>query len=231
MMGERDPATGKPTGLLPIGNVPELTMSINITAEDHKESWSGARGVDDSLITETGVTLNIAMESFDKANMIIGLNGEAAQNAADTGASYSMKIYTDKWMPLPFLNVSSVTISGSVEDTDFEVDEAGGMIKGITGGNITDGTTKTVTFDHGAMVNIQALVTDNPERYFVFNGLNTKDGKAVRLEVFRLQTKPFADFGFITDNINKFTIEAKALADTFRTGAGESKFFQELIQI
>lgn len=228
LMGARG-NDGLPTGLLPIGNVPELTINIELTQEDHKESWSGARGIDDTLVTETNVSMSLTVESLDPDNLVLGLNGEKTVTAAGTGATHTMKLYTDKWMYLPELNVANVVITGSVEDTDFEVDTVGGGVKAITGGNIADGTSKTLTYDHGPIANIQALITSAPERYFVFNGLNTKDGLPVRLEVFRLQTKPFTDFAFINDGIAQFKIEAKALADDTRTGVGESKFFQEII--
>lgn len=228
MMGSRG-IDGKPTGLIPIGNVPELTLSIAITQEDHKESWSGARGIDDTLVTETAVNMSIIMESISPENLVLGLNGSSVASASAIGATETIKLYLGRWAFLSKLQIANVVISGSVEGVDFEVDELGGAIKALTGGNIIDGTATLITFDHGAIANIQALVAAAPERYFVFNGLNTKDGLPVRLEVFRLQTQPFTDFAFINDGIAQFTVEAKALSDATRTGNGESKFFQEIL--
>lgn len=229
MMGERDPATGRPMGMLPIGNVPELTLSISTTSEDHRESWSGNRGIDDTTETEINVSASITFESFDAKNLALGLRASATDVEAGTAATFDTPLYEDKWMPLPHLSVSNVSISTGDEGTDYEVDEEGAMIKLIEGGALIDGDEVEVTYDHGAIINVQALVENAPERYFIFNGLNTKDGKPTRLEIFRLQTQPFSDLGVINDGIAQFSLESNALADSFRTGSGESKFFQQLL--
>lgn len=236
MMGERDGSTGRALGLLPIGNVPELTLAISEATEEHKESWSGNRGTDAILSTETTVTVSITFESLDPENLVLGLKGSSTEQTSVTAETQTLKLYTDKWMPLEHLGVSNVTVEDAggggttyVVNDDYEIDDTGGMVRAVGGGAITDGTDIDVTYDAEDQYDIQALVTNAPERFFLFNGLNTRDGKAVRLTIPRLQTQPFADKGYINDGIASFSMEARALADEFITAAGKSKFFNEKI--
>lgn len=239
MMGERDNATGKPLGMLPIGNVPELTISIEQTTEEHKESWSGQRAVDVVLASETSVTVAITFESFDPDMLALGLLGTVTNNAASTETDLEVKVYLDKWTYLDHVSVTNVSLKDAldaaltgVEDTDYEVNYEGGAFRILTGNadGVVDGDTIKVTYDYATQYDLQALTTQAPERYFILDGLNTQDSnKPVRLEIFRLQTQPFTGLGFINDGIAQASVSATALADATRSGEGISSFFREII--
>jgi hypothetical protein len=234
MMAERSSA-GEPLGLLPIGNVSALSLAITQTTEEHKESYSGTRGVDVSSVTETAVAVSITFESIQPENLILGLNGSNTDRAAATSVVVSTKFYLGKWTMLPYTALSNVSIeddsSGTlVEDTDYELDAANGLIKLLDNTNKADGVATDVTFDHGQSYELQALVTSAPERFFLFSGLNTHDDKAVQLIIPRLQTQPFGALPMINDGIGSFEMTANALADSTITGAGKSKFFSQIIQ-
>lgn len=234
MMGTRDSA-GIAQGLVAIGNVPELSLSIEVTTEDHKESYSGSRGIDKTSITETNVTTNITFESINPENLVLGLNGSLTDNAAATGATHTTTFYLNRWTQLPHLNISNVSIPDDstgtlVENVDYEIDAQHGLIRLISNTNKANAASTIVTYDHAQTYDIQALTSSNPERFFIFSGLNTEDDKAVRLEIPRLQTTPFSDLPFINDGIGQYSLEAKALADPFITGTGLSRYFKELIE-
>ncbi|MGI4991067.1 hypothetical protein ACRXCV_00425 (plasmid) [Halobacteriovorax sp. GFR7] len=239
LMGVRDGATGKPMGMVPIGNVPELTISIEQTTEEHKESWSGQRAVDVVLATETTVTVAITFESFDPDMLALGLLGTVTNNAAATETDLEVKVYLDKWTYLDHVSVSNLSFKDAVdaaltltEGVDVEINAEGGAIMIKTGNDdgIVDGDTIKVTYDYDTQYDLQALTTAAPERYFILDGLNTQDSnKPVRLEIFRLQTQPFTGLGFINDGIAQASVSATALADATRSGAGISSFFREII--
>lgn len=239
LMGERDAATGKPKGMLPIGNVPELTISIEQTTEEHKEAWSGQRAVDVVLASETSVSLNITFESFDPDMLALGLLGTVTENSAANQADLEVVVYLDKWTYLDHVSVSNVSFKDGAntaltltEGTDVEINAEGGafMIKSTNDDTIIDGDTIKVTYDYAKQYDLQALTTSAPERYFILDGLNTQDSnKPVRLEVFRLQTQPFTGLGFINDGIAQASVAATALADATRSGTGISSFFREII--
>ncbi|MDH5185393.1 MAG: hypothetical protein OEX12_16055 [Gammaproteobacteria bacterium] len=233
MMATRDGA-GVPQGLRPIGNVPELSLGIEISTEDHKESYSGARGVDKTSTTETAVSASITFESIDPENLVLGINGTFTDVVAAVGATHTVQLFLGKWTALDYLNVSNVSIPDDgvgtlVIDVDYELDAAHGLIKLLSNTNKADGVNTIVTYDHAQTYNLEALTASNPERYFIFSGLNTEDDKPVRLEIPRLQTTPFSDLPMINDGIGTFSLEATALADPFIVDAGKSKYFREIL--
>lgn len=237
MMAERDPLNGLPKGLLPIGNVPALTIGIAETTEDHKESWSGSRAVDDTTVTETVVNVTITMESFDPVNLALGLKGTSTLEAAAVApVSALVKLYKGKWTALPHVNIAALAVGtggtpGDLADTMLIVDEANGLVQLDSTATTTyvDGADVELEYTHGAQVDVQAMTTTiNQERYFVFSGLNTKDGKAVRLVVPRLQIQPFTELGKIGDTIAQVELTCRALPDPFLASTpGVSAFFSE----
>jgi hypothetical protein len=251
-MGERDAATGQVKGLLPIGNVPELTLDITEETEEHKESWSGNRAVDELLTTSIKVAVTITFESFSPENMALGTRGAVAKTAAKTDAVAEVGKFIvtgatkGAWYPLNKTNLDSgsggvtVTatqsvggsaISSLVLGTDYNINYQGGLIQIIAGGKLdVDGAEVTVNAKYAAQTNMEALMNANPERYFLFDGLNTKDQKNIRLEIYRLRVAPFAGLGKINDGTAQAQITADALVDSTITGNLRSKVYREITQ-
>ena len=251
-MGERDSTTGQVKGLLPIGNVPELTLDITDETEEHKESWSGNRAVDELLTTSIKVSVTITFESFSPENMALGTRGAVSKTAAKTDAVEEVGKFiqhgtgTNAWYPLSKTNLSTgssdvtvtakssvggSTISGVVLDTDYRINHAGGMIQIIKGGKLdVDGAEITVNAKYAAQTNMEALMNASPERYFLFDGLNTKDNKNMRLEIYRMRVAPFAGLGKINDGTAQAQITADALVDPTITGSLRSKVYREITQ-
>ena len=65
LLGDRDPTTGKGSGFMPVGNVSDLKIDIGTSSIEHKESQSGARGIDLRLTTEIKATVSMSMESYN----------------------------------------------------------------------------------------------------------------------------------------------------------------------
>ena len=251
-MGERDSATGQVKGLLPIGNVPELTLDITEETEEHKESWSGNRAVDELLTTSIKVAVTITFESFSPENMALGTRGLVSKTAAKSDSVEEVGKFivhgtgSGAWYPVSKTNLDSgsggVTIaakqspSGSAISSpainvDYNVNYQAGMIQIIAGGKLdVDGAEVTVSAKYAAQTNMDALMNADPERYFLFDGLNTKDNKNIRLEIYRLRIAPFAGLGKINDGTAQAQITADALVDSTIQGALRSKVYREITQ-
>lgn len=236
LMGTRDTVTGKPLGLVTVGNVPELTIGIEETKEEHKESWSGQRAIDDTLVTETKVNVTIAFESLSPANIALGLKATVTTEASATLVPQAIKLYKGKWTLLNHLKVSDFAFSvtnpdiGDLTVEDLVLDADGGMVQlaEAYAGTYVEGDDINVTYSHAAQIDVQGLTNSaNAERYFVFRGLNTKSGKQVRLEIPRLEIAPFTELGKINDTIASVSVTASALADPLITTVGQSQFFSE----
>jgi hypothetical protein len=69
MIGRRDPVTGNPIGLRPVGNCPEMRLTMGTTVVNHKGSQDGQRATDARLQTEVNVTASITVENWNAANL------------------------------------------------------------------------------------------------------------------------------------------------------------------
>ena|SRR3990172_7933879 len=113
LLGFRD-ANGRPKGLVPIGNVCELTLGLEATVEEHKECQSGQRAIDLRLTTEQKATLSMQMENFISANLAIGLRATITEKEAGSVVDESIRVWPGRVEPLANIKVSNDVI----EDTD-----------------------------------------------------------------------------------------------------------------
>lgn len=125
MIAERDAVTGKPMGLVPVGNVSDLKISISTSVLEHKESQSGQRSIDLRLTTETKAALSMTLESFSKENLEIALRGTAVAKAGAAVTAEASAAYFGKISPLQYAKVSAVAVkAAAVTLTAFTVDGA-----------------------------------------------------------------------------------------------------------
>lgn len=108
LIGERD-STGKPKGLLPVGNVSDLKIAVATSVLEHKESMTGARGIDLRLTTETKATLSMTLENFNNNNLALALRGTASLNPGGTATAEVLKLYAGAVVPLAHANLTSIT--------------------------------------------------------------------------------------------------------------------------
>jgi hypothetical protein len=94
LVGDRT-AAGKSAGLVPVGNVSALQIAIATSVLEHKESYSGSRGIDLRLTQETKATLSVTMENFNAYNLALALLLERA-----TGQRYRDFLERRLWQPL-----------------------------------------------------------------------------------------------------------------------------------
>jgi hypothetical protein len=242
LMAERDPVTGNPMGFLPVGNVPELTLNIEVTKYEHKESETGARLVDLVLVQEKKGTFEFKLENLNLDNMAMGLWGEKTSVAAGTVATLNPEIVTlGKYVggavyALRNLDVSSVVITDSTGVTtytsdDYAVDAKNGTFTVKAGGALatataTAGVTVKCTYSYGASTRVDAFTKASaPERWLRFQGINTIDDTKVVVDLFRAQFDPMTGYSLINEELGSVTISGTLLADTSReTG---SKFFAQ----
>ncbi len=108
---ERDAATGKPKGFVAVGNVPELSLDIAVTKAEHKESESGSRLLDVTLIKETKGTFKFKLENLSLDNLAMGLYGAAASVAGASVTGEAFTAYLGMRCPLVNPKVSAVVIT------------------------------------------------------------------------------------------------------------------------
>lgn len=113
LVGRRD-AAGKPKGLRPVGNVPNLAIQVQTSVLEHKESTTGQRGTDLRLTTETKCNMNFTLENFNSQNLADAMRGDYNAVAGATLTDQAgFLAYPGSVTALGKLNVSAVTIKMS----------------------------------------------------------------------------------------------------------------------
>jgi len=231
LLAERD-VLGNALGFRPVGNVSALTIGIETTVFEHKESCTGVRGIDLEIVQEVAASMTFTMESLDRENLALALYGGSS---AITGASVSDELVTahhDLWMPLDNLKVSAVVVGDDatptityVLDTDYELNSEAGTIKVLSTGAITDLQVVFVDYTFADQDDVQALLTGTaPQRWARFEGLNTADAeKPVTVDAFKLSVQPLAELALINEEITQMEVEATVLSDELRVTG--SKYF------
>lgn len=245
LMGGTD-ADGNPTGLLPVGNVSSLKVSVGTSTLEHKETQTGQRGIDLRLTTEVKCSVTMVMESFNPENLSVALRGNVTKKTSGAVAGEKSKVYLGFIMPLKNAKVSTVVVktTGATPDTlvaytpgmnpgewDYMLNADAGSLQWATDpvSTIIDGQDVVIDYTRAAQQHVEPLMTSTPERFLRFEGLNTaEDLKPVIVEVFRFSTDPLKELDLINDNLSNFTLDASALMDT-RRPAGESKYFRQIL--
>ncbi len=241
-MAERDPVTGEPLGFLPLGNIPELTLNIEVSKFEHKESESGARLIDLTLTTEKKGTFEFTVENLSLDNLAMGLWGETVTVAAGTVSTVPEVITLGKFVPgaqyaLKHSKVTTLVLKDStgvttyVKDTDYKEDAVNGTFTPLAGGAIATatavaGATVQATYSYAAYKRVDAFTrADAPVRWLRFEGLNTVDNTRVIVDLFKAQFDPLTGYGLINEELASIQMAGTLLGDSTRqTG---SKFFSQ----
>lgn len=233
LLATKDGTTGEPnSGFRAVGNVSALTIGNEITEFEHKESQSGQRAVDLTLITEISVSVTMTMESIESENLAIALKGTGADVAGATVTDEAVTGYLDLWTPLDRIQVSAFVLTNIgaivtyVLDTDYELDAAAGAFRALGTGSITDTQALLADYTFTVQETIDALtVSANPTRWARFHGLNTADlDNPVVVDIFKMEVTPLAELALINDEIAQMAVEGNALSDATRSSG--SKFFK-----
>lgn len=78
-IGDRNESTGALSNLVFVGNVTSLTIDIATTKFEHKESMSGGRLIDLTIIQEKNATFKFSSESLDLISSLPACTARAAR--------------------------------------------------------------------------------------------------------------------------------------------------------
>ncbi|QKE60702.1 major tail protein [Vibrio phage vB_VhaS-VHB1] len=243
MLAEYD-ENNKLLGYTPIGNVSALSIGIETTRSEHRESQTGARGIDRVITTEVNATVSMTVENFIQENLALGLYGSSAAVAAATATVVEHDSITlGRIYALDHIDVTNVVVTSQDGATTYEVDKNftlnsdAGSIRIMTSEEQTDANPTTVlaadtdikiTYDSADQLVLQGLESSSaPVRALRFEGLNTTEGdEPVVVEIYKFETAPLAEYALINEEIANIELSGSALADaTITTG---SRYFRQL---
>lgn len=246
MVAERH-TDGTPKGFTRVGNVPSLEISIEVTKFEHKESCTGQRAIDLTVVQEKNGTFTMTLENFTPFNLALGFWGQEAQVAAATGGTartFAWEYDKPHYLDAVSLNtINSVTVDPDtggggpqvlVLDDDYTIDLEYGTITFLSTGTIigSGGTdpfpftasaddTVEVDYDSDAYHNVDALTVTSQQRWIRFEGLNTIDEKPVIVDMFKADIDPITGLALINEEIAAAEITGNLLIDTLQPGASQ----------
>ena len=239
IIGERDPLTGKPLLLREVGNCTAVEITVATTKTDHKESMSGLRSIDLTLVTEKSATFTVTCESLDLNNLALGLWGEVLTADVAPVADEVHPIAKGGFIALGGQAVTAVTVetveatpTPLVEGTDYFLDPDFGTIRFSDDVDLPAVVAPavpqvTVSYTPGANVKVLHGLTQlkAPERFVRFEGVNTVDGELVLVEIPRASFEPLQNLGLINEELGSFEMTGTVLLDNLITEG--SKFFRQ----
>ena len=204
-----------------VGNVPEFKPAFDTTKFEHKESWSGQRLLDKTIIQENKASLSVTLEDWSQENVAMATRALVTVVPGDTvvdEASPAALAVGDEWA-LAHPKVTSVTITDSagspvtVNPAHYTVDLVFGVVTIV---NLAAYTLPLqASYDYAAVDSL-AFFTDGAGEVAVrFEGVNTADNnKPILVEYYRIQLDPTKELGLITEELGQFVLDGTALIDS-----------------
>ena len=236
-IGERNSVTGEAYNMIFVGNVTSLTIDIATQKFEHKESMSGNRSIDLTIIQEKNATFKFTAESLVLDLLAQGLYGSQASVA---GASVTNEVHRARrgyMIPLLHPNISGLTmttVAGAtplVEDVDFTYDAGFGTVYILATSPVVDpgeGENININYTYGGYDKLEAFTTGTPpERFLRFEGLNTVNGDLRLIDIFRGAFDPLTGLEFINEELGSGEFNGSILTDTTKVAVGASQFFTE----
>lgn len=236
-IGDRDPVTGDFSNVEFVGNVTSLTIDIATTKFEHKESMSGQRAIDRTIVQEKNATFGFTAESLILDLLSIGLYGASKGVSAGTIVAEEHVVIPGKAIPLKHPNVSDVVLTAIpagggagtvVNAATYTIDEGFGTVYIPANSALTKGSKVTISYAHGKYDQIDAFTQGTPpERYLRFEGLNTVNGDLRLIEIPRAAFDPLTGLEFINEELGSGEFAGNVLPDLTITTKDNSQFFRE----
>ncbi|MCE5420256.1 MAG: hypothetical protein JJ713_05665 [Acidithiobacillus sp.] len=237
-LAQRDP-NGNPLALRWVGNVPDLKITLNVETMEHKESYSGQRLTDLQLIKGKDGEFSCTLEDLSSENLELSLYGVTSTVTAGTvsGEKLADGIVAGETRLLANQFVSGVVIKDSsgtpktLPAAQYTVHANQGA---ITFSDLSTGGPYTqpflVDYAYGAARRTAMFKSAMPELWLRFDGINTADAnKPVIVDLYRVAINPTKDLSLIGDDLQKFELTGRVLADLGKSETGALGRFGRLI--
>ena len=236
-IAERDSVTGLAKGFIAVGNVPELSIDIETTNYEHKESETGSRLTDLVIVKEKKGKFSFKLENLTLANLAMALWGTntdiaGAAVVSEPVIAYKSSATVKKNLALANPDVSLVVVKDATDittyvlDTDYTVDAKNGTISILAGSTIVEGVTLHVSYTFASHSKVDAFMSAAaPERWLRFEGLNTVDNSHVIVDIFKAQFDPLTGYGLLNEELGTADMGGTILADLTKTVG--SQFFSQ----
>lgn len=198
-----------------LGNVPEFELEIGADIVEHKESMTGQRTTDFTMVNATSVNFSGQLEEIDAENLKYILSGMNHEIATKTVTDASLgTVAVGQEIKLDGYNLTTATFKAGAETIDASKYTLDAKFGTVTFNDVT-GLTQPVlaTYTTGKVTNTTFASDFNTEYKLFFKGVNTASGDSVACTLWRTKKLPETTFPLIHEELGQYSISGQALAD------------------
>lgn len=238
-LADRDPVTGVAKKTRWAFNAPKLEIALSAETDDVIESFSGNRLLDDQLDKGKSAKVSLTLHGWSLANLALGLYGSVAK--INTGAVVDEVLPADlvagDFVQLDKRGISALTMKDSTAGTPLVPTAQeialyrpnSGIVQIANVGAYVQPFKASYTYADSDLVAMFTTVAP-PERYLVFDGVNTKTGKPVVAELYRIKFQPQSSLALINESHGTIELEGVCLFDRARAADANLGGFGRLVQ-
>lgn len=218
----RDAVTGKASNHIWLGNVPEAKLELSTETSDKFESFSGNRLLYGSLQKSKSANFSATLDEWLPESLALGLYGTKANvtTASITAEAFPTGLVVGSRVQLSKKFASAIVVKDSTGspltltlNTHYKIVSAtAGIIEILNLASFVQPFKADYTHADATRLVMFSNVTP-PQRYIVFDGINTVTGDKTVIELYRVQFDPVKDFGLINEDWGGFSLTGKALYD------------------
>lgn len=213
---------GVATGLVVLPGIAKLAIK---TSSDIKDMTSKDKGQYGQIIASIAIPkpseLSVGLRNGSKDGVALALMGSSSALTAGAGTvtDEAVTAKLGKFVELAQRNLTagSVVVTDAtatttyVEDTDYEINYAQGMIHAMTGGAITADEALLVDYAHTAIDGwkVRGATTPRAKGRLILDGRNLVNNKNVRFEAYSALLVSDADFDMMGDDVTEFSLTGR----------------------
>lgn len=224
------------------GDVSALSLAAEVEKVQHKESFSGQKGLARDFSIGKTLTLSATLHQIDTTGLEDALHGKrstiAAGNVVDEDVG---NVAVGDTVKLAFGGVSAVVVTDSdgapavIAPANYVLDPVFGGLEFVALPSAPAPTMPLkVSYTHAGGEQVNFVSQPTPVMQFRYEGVNLAENNApVVVEIYRLSTDPLQDLALITDgtDVAGMQIAAAALIDTSKPAGGDLGQFGRFIQL
>lgn len=235
-IGLRQP-DGRPGQLFWAGNVPEATLEISEETTEVKESYTGQRVTLDRLGTGKGATFTGNFHEWSLKNLALGLYsapittaaGAVADEAFPTGLLAGDQIRLDHPYASDLVITDSAGVPATVPPANYRLTgHNDAIVELLNVGAFVQPF--HAAYDFESYVSLDVFTQPAPERYVIFDGINTVNNEPVLVDLYRVRFAPFKNLSLLHAEHGVLPFEAAPLYDPLNANPDGTGGFYRMVK-
>ncbi|OKP27617.1 hypothetical protein [Serratia fonticola] len=225
--------TGRPGPFRFVGQTDACSVELSAETVTQIENYTGQRLPIGELSLGKSGNMSLTLKDWTLENLALAMYGKVVKTPSGTvtseplpdGCAVGDRIRLDH----PFISDVELTGTGSlVPGTDYRVDSpSAGIIELLTPAALT----ATVAYSYASSEMLGLFSTLPPERWMLFDGINTENEERVVIQFYRVKFAPLSDLALLhNEGYGELPLTGSVLADMSQPKDSALGFFGSYMQ-